>query len=273
MLSLHSPSLAPPRTLSAMSKRTRRSSYWPGAAQPPRLKLLRELRGFSQKDLAERAGIAQSQVGRIEIGETALTPDKAALLARALDFAPSDLYADTPLTVPLRFRVGLDTHPPLAADAPAPRRAAPEGITRPEECFAAEVTDDSADRLGFPRGSIVFARPPAMIAAGLALGDRILVGVPALAPGDAYTQVLLGEFQPNIMGDLLVQLRSTNRAAPAAIMVREGAAAAMGVAGIGEAPAAYTPGRIGYTPRDTDNAEILGRVEAANIPVLPFRPA
>lgn len=57
------------------------------------LRSTREQRGFSQAELAARAGMRVGEIGRIETGERPLTLDSTYVLARALGVAPSRLVA------------------------------------------------------------------------------------------------------------------------------------------------------------------------------------
>lgn len=58
---------------------------------------LRELRtaapGLSQEELADRAGLHFTFVGRVERGETGVTVDSIAALCRALNTTLSDFFA------------------------------------------------------------------------------------------------------------------------------------------------------------------------------------
>lgn len=256
-----------------MTKRARRSNYWLSEPQLPRLREFREARALSEAALSklilDRTGvrISPSQVHRIEVGDTVLTPDKAQVFAAALDVATSDLYADMPLTVPLLYRVGRRQpgDPPAASAAPRARRSAPHHLHAAIQCFAAVVADDSADRLGYPQDSVLFVRPPDAIG-GFEFGSLLLVATYEGEPGRGpIAEIFVGQFQPTALGDLMVHTRSSNRLVPAAIRVREGAAAP----GFSDVPALYEPGRVSYVPRTTDQAVILGRVEAASVPVAP----
>lgn len=266
------PEVAPALHRAAMVKRARQSSYWLTDPLVPRVREIREARGLSEAQLAavifEKTGkrFSASQIHRVEVGPTRLTPDKAQLIAAGLDVATSDLFSEMPLTVPLLYRVGLRRgEEPAVFDPPTVRRSVPHHLARAITCVAADVIDDSADRLGYPRGSTLFVRPMAGID-GLAFGSQVLVAVFA---GDAAngvaTEILAGEFQQTVMGDMLVSTRSSNRAVPAAIRLREGARAP----GVEEASVPYQPGKVSYAPRPGDEALLLGRVEAATIPVIP----
>ena len=50
--------------------------------------------GLSQEELAERADVHRTFVGRVERGETSATVQTIVKLARALDVKPADLMRD-----------------------------------------------------------------------------------------------------------------------------------------------------------------------------------
>lgn len=54
---------------------------------------LREVRGWSQEQLAERAGLNRSYVGEVERGEVSASLITVAKLARAFELAPSHLLS------------------------------------------------------------------------------------------------------------------------------------------------------------------------------------
>jgi len=55
-----------------------------------KLKQLRNLKGLTQNDLAERSGVSQPEISRIERGMEA-TPQDVALLSRVLGVEPDEL--------------------------------------------------------------------------------------------------------------------------------------------------------------------------------------
>ena len=59
-----------------------------------RLRQLREERGYSQEELAERAGLHRNYVGGVERGERNVALENIVKIARALAVSPRELFAD-----------------------------------------------------------------------------------------------------------------------------------------------------------------------------------
>ena len=59
-----------------------------------RLRQLRDERGYSQEELAERAGLHRNYVGGVERGERNVALENIVKLAKALSVKPGDLFAD-----------------------------------------------------------------------------------------------------------------------------------------------------------------------------------
>ena len=59
-----------------------------------RLRQLRDQRGYSQEELAERAGLHRNYVGGVERGERNVALENIVKLAKALSVSPKDLFAD-----------------------------------------------------------------------------------------------------------------------------------------------------------------------------------
>ncbi len=54
---------------------------------------IRQIRGYSQEELAERAGLHRTYVGSVERGERNVSLYNIVTLARALDVPVSDLFS------------------------------------------------------------------------------------------------------------------------------------------------------------------------------------
>ena len=59
-----------------------------------RLRQLRDERGYSQEELAERAGLHRNYVGGVERGERNVALENIVKLAKALSVKPDELFAD-----------------------------------------------------------------------------------------------------------------------------------------------------------------------------------
>jgi len=59
-----------------------------------RLRQLRDERGYSQEELAERTGLHRNYVGGVERGERNVALENIVKLAKALSVKPSGLFAD-----------------------------------------------------------------------------------------------------------------------------------------------------------------------------------
>ncbi len=58
------------------------------------VRTLREARGYSQEELAERATLHRNYVGSLERGERNVAIENIVKLARALSVRPADLFED-----------------------------------------------------------------------------------------------------------------------------------------------------------------------------------
>lgn len=225
---------------------------------PPRLKLWRERRNLTQEKLAELAQQSQSKIARVERGDQALDMEDAELFASILDTGPTDLFVQGPETVPVRFRIGETKSGRPELPKPHARLPVPSGIVKVEFSFAVELADRSADLL-YPIGTraIVVERD----AAGpLRPGDPVAVGI---RDASGWAKIYLGELSPTALGDVLVSLRTNVLDLPATIAVRRARVTFLGAT---DRPALYLPETVDVTPRATDEAEILGRVECVIAP-------
>jgi transcriptional regulator with XRE-family HTH domain len=60
------------------------------------LRKLRDERGYSQEELAERAGLHRNYVGGVERGERNVALENIIKLARALSVSPRELFVNFP---------------------------------------------------------------------------------------------------------------------------------------------------------------------------------
>ncbi len=61
-----------------------------------RIRELRKHRGLTQAALAERTGLPQSEISRIENGRRRLTVERLIAIAQALEASPAELLDDAP---------------------------------------------------------------------------------------------------------------------------------------------------------------------------------
>jgi transcriptional regulator with XRE-family HTH domain len=60
------------------------------------LRKLRDERGYSQEELAERAGLHRNYIGGVERGERNVALENIVKLAKALSVSPRDLFTEFP---------------------------------------------------------------------------------------------------------------------------------------------------------------------------------
>jgi transcriptional regulator with XRE-family HTH domain len=243
-------------------------------AAPGRLRLyanrLAELRGgrtsLSQSELARAVGISISYYSALERGDRPLNQKKAVLISAYYGLPESELTGPPGrLSLPLRLVVAAQESEgrrdqfdlPGTDFEPAPKR-----LVRPEECFAAELDDDSADRL-YGKGAIFFVRPidPAEPAI-LVRGERFLVRfLDGPLGGDGLTrEVLFGFVDQNQMGDITLSTVSHNPLVPHNPTIQEGSRR---LRGLSERTLSFIPQKptIDYQARPEDQAVIIGLVE------------
>jgi transcriptional regulator with XRE-family HTH domain len=240
---------------------------------PNRLGELRRHGGLSQQSIAAAAGISVAYYGALERGDKRINVDIAERLAGPLRCAAGDLLAGVQgISVPLSAAIAAaesETRP-VEFDLPEPReRLRPGRLADPEDCFAAEVFDNSAD-LDFERGAILFVRERAHLRVPLRAGDKVLARFylePAIGDGVPVThEILYGILDQNIVGDLVLITRTGNRLIPRNALIQTAAPNRPGLAerAIG-LPVRDTV--IEYEPRPGDPAEILGLVVYAMGPI------
>jgi len=82
---------------------------------------LRLERGWTQQELADRMSYERSRIGRLELGQTAITVDMLLVIANALGV---DIYTLLPVEVRLKTEVvsevAFSCHAPMTAPTPNP---------------------------------------------------------------------------------------------------------------------------------------------------------
>ena len=235
-----------------------------------RLADLRRHSGLSQQKVAAAAGISVAYYGALERGDKRINADIAERLAEPLRCAVGDLLAGAQgVSVPLSVAVAAAESEarPERFDLPEPReRLRPGRLVAPEDCFAAEIFDDSAD-LDFAAGAILFVRERAHLQGPLRAGDKVLVRFylePASDGGVPVThEILYGVLDQNIVGDLVLITRTGNRLIPRNAVIQSAAPNRPGLA----ERAMALPMLIDYELRPGDPAEILGLVVYAMGPI------
>jgi transcriptional regulator with XRE-family HTH domain len=234
---------------------------------PPRyVNRLRELRqrlGLSQQEVAAQAGISAAYFGALERGDKRINADTAQRMQAPLRCAVSDLLAGTRgVSVPLRFAIAAteSNSRPASFDLPEPHEMLQPGrITEPQDCFAAEIFDDSAD-VDFARGTVLFLRPVTGSSEPLRAGVRVVARFLLEVDGERRAQeILYGILDQNILGDLVLITRTRNRLIPRHALVHAAALPRSGLAEEARLELSHDR-RIDYHPRPDDPAEILGLV-------------
>ncbi len=107
------------------------------------IRLRRELAGWSQAELAERAQVSRPTIGKLEIGKAAFPKDSLAKIARALSLTIAEVAQATGRSADeLRLR----RHPVMASDRCGPFRPRPPGIHGRTRQVAARAGWSSAER-------------------------------------------------------------------------------------------------------------------------------
>jgi transcriptional regulator with XRE-family HTH domain len=232
-----------------------------------RLKELRESRTqLTQRQFARLVGISNSYYGALERGDRPLGEKRARQIAPHLGVPFNELFKRaTGMALPIKLivaaqeREGRRDNFDLAGDE---YEGAPKPLAKPEECFVAELDDDSADKL-FRKGAMIFVRPidPAEPTV-LPRLQRILVRfLDGELGGDGITrEVLFGFVDQNQMGDITLSTVSTNRRIPHNPTIQEGSRR---LRGLSERTLSFIPQKptIEYRARSEDQAVIIGIVE------------
>jgi len=71
-----------------------------------KIKLIREMRGFSQENVAAKLGIAQTAYSRIETNQTRLDSTMLVKLADVLGVSPMDILSNQPAIINLQSNKG-----------------------------------------------------------------------------------------------------------------------------------------------------------------------
>ena len=237
---------------------------------PNGLRELRRRAGLPQRLVAAAAGISIAYYGALERGDKRINADTAERLRWPLRCAVGDLLAGAHgVSVAVEIAVAAaEAHArPASFDLPEPHdRLRPGRLDDAENCFAAEVYDDSAD-LDFAPGTILVVRGTAHLRVPLRAGDRIVTRfyLDALEPAAARPthEILCGILDRNIVGDLVLITRSRNRRLPRHVLIQTAAPGPTDRA-IEVAPRDAT---IDYRPRPEDPGAILGLVVYAMGPI------
>jgi transcriptional regulator with XRE-family HTH domain len=266
----------------AHSRRTRGRPRGARAAlprYPNNLAKLRSRRGLTQDEVAAAAGISAGYYGELELGYKRLNTDLARSLSGVLRCSVGDLFPTTPaISIALSLLIAAQESAERPEDydlaQPAAWIQAPPRLARPDECFAAEVLDDSAD-LDYPRHSILFVRRREALRDPLPLGSKIVARfwTAPLAAGRCEPptrEILYGILDRSLTGDILLMTRqrthgTSPRRLPASLLIRPGSAR---LRHIDEHYLAMIPREAlaDPEPRPGDEAAILGIVAWSSRP-------
>ena len=188
---------------------------------------------------------------------------QAELLAPHLGCAPGDLLSHAAgISIPVACRIAAAFSESTPADyemnPPLARVPALPGLKEPQDCFAAELLDDSADRL-YPPGSVLVARPAG---GAIPLGTKFLFRhFTGSGPSRRTMEILVGVLEHESTGGLTLGLRSHNRELPANLTIQR----AETTAGLGESrlEPESLENPVDYAPFPNDPGEIIGVVVMA----------
>jgi hypothetical protein len=151
-----------------------------------------------------------------------MTFTQAELLAPHLVCAAADLLSHAEgISIPVTCRIAAAfskiAPDDYRMDPPQTRVPALPGLKSPEECFAAELLDDSADQL-YPAGSVLVARP---VGPSIPLGSKILFRHFTGSGASRRTmEILVGLLERETSGDLTLAVRSNNGELPASVTIK-----------------------------------------------------
>ena len=227
------------------------------------IRTIRQARGLSVDQLAERVGASRSKLYKLENGSQRLTDLWLNRLADALDAVPGDFLTAANPTIPVSHYISAAFSELDGFDMPGPveQLSPPRRLSRPEDCLACEVYDDSCNDI-YPKGSLIILRALPGLQKPLSLGDRIVVRhyVDTVRDG-RIMEVLLGHLDRTITGDLVLLTRSSNRQIPSAVTIRRAPDVSHGLSDAqGRFRHADDAALPKYTPEPDDQAEIIGVV-------------
>lgn len=198
---------------------------------PNNLERLRNRLSLTQDQVAAAAGISPGYYGELELGYKRLNTDLERKLSGVLQCSVNDLFPSAlGISIPLNLYIAAQESEsrPDEFDLAQPSSwvQAPPRLVHPEQCFAAEVVDDSAD-LDYPYGSILFVRRREALKEPLPLGSKIVVrfltAPIGTGPGESPTrEVLYGVLDRSLTGDILLLTRSRSRNLPSSLLIRPG---------------------------------------------------
>lgn len=236
---------------------------------PNRLRELRQQCRLSQQSVATVAGISIAYYGALERGDKRINVDTAERLCRPLRCSVGDLLAGAHgISVPLTLAVAAADSGarPADYDLPEPQeRLRLRRLDVTDDCFAAEIFDDSAD-CDFARGAILVARQVGQQGPPLHAGNRVLVRFyldPAGNEERPTHEILYGILDQNVVGDLVLITRTRNRMIPRHAVIQLSPSSPGERTNVGASRDAL----ISYSPRPDDPAEILGVVVYSMAPV------
>lgn len=199
---------------------------WAVPKFPNRIRELRQAAGLTQEALGERAKLSKQEISALERGVKQIMPVTGQRIAAALGRSLAEILGEgSGRSVPIKLVIAgsFSESRPAAFDQPSPWHRVEVGsrLVKPEECFAAEIADNSAD-LDYPPGSVLVIRP---FAPGekVALGRKIVVRFwldPQSALATRRTrEILYGLLDKSLAGDLLLLTRSTSLEIPRTLLI------------------------------------------------------